>query len=73
MLVRVGYYRPDEVTIVPHSEPDPDDEVMRMILDSGQPAHIKKRMIERLDELRARERAREAEEVAFWIEQARGA
>lgn len=71
MLVRVGYYQRDEIgAAVDQPAPDPDDEAMRLIIDSPFPPRLKVRMIQRLEELRARDRQREADEVRFWIEQA---
>ena len=70
LLVGVGYYRAEEVMATERREPDPDDEAMRLIIDSDFPPRIKMRMIQRLEELRERDRAREAEEVRWWIEQA---
>jgi hypothetical protein len=46
---------------------------MRLIIDSDFPPRVKMRMIQRLEELRARDRVREAEEVRWWIEQTAGA
>jgi hypothetical protein len=69
LLVAVGYYEPDQVT--KRTPADADDEAMQLILtDPRLSDRQKKRMIQRLDELRARDRAREAEEVRWWIEQA---
>jgi hypothetical protein len=73
LLVHVGYYSPDEVAVVDRGDPDPDDEAMRLIIDSDFPPRVKMRMIQRLEELRARDRVREAEEVRWWIEQTAGA
>jgi hypothetical protein len=73
LLVRVGYYSPDEVAIVDRGTPDPDDEAMRLIVETDFPPRLKMRMIQRLEELRAKDRAREAEEVRWWIEQTAGA
>lgn len=69
LLVRVGFYRPDEVTTAARPAVDPDDEAQRLILESPFTPRVKARMLQRLEELRDRDRKREADEVRFWIEQ----
>lgn len=70
LMVRVGYYRTHDI---PQADPkparDPDDEALRIILESEFPNRIKMRMIQRLEQLRDRDRQRESDEVRFWIEQ----
>lgn len=71
LLIQVSYYRPRDLpSVEERPSSDPDDEALRIILESEFPNRTKMRMIQRLEELRARDRAREAEEVRFWVEQA---
>jgi hypothetical protein len=72
MLVRVGYYSATEFTAP--EPPDPtEDPALRAILETEFPPRIKQRMIQRLADLRAAQRAREVDEVQWWIDQQRGA
>lgn len=68
LLVRVGYYKPEELAQSQPVETE-DDPAMRVIMEADVPPRVKQRMIERLRELRKRE----VEEVQWWIDQARGA
>lgn len=72
LLVRVGYYLDADLDSAPAS-PDPQsaDEVVRMVLESRLPPHLQRRMLDRLQRLRESQRTHEADEVRFWIEQAR--
>lgn len=70
LMIRVGYYRPRDLPEAEKRGPrDPDDEALRIILEAEFPNRVKMRMIQRLEQLRDRDRQREADEVRFWIEQ----
>lgn len=75
MLLRVGYYHPSEVQATRDAPltQEQADEALKLILSADVPAIVKKRMIDRLDELRDRQRQVETDEVRFWIRQAEGA
>lgn len=75
LLMRIGYYRSADIG-APCTEPPvvpADDEAMRLIEESAFPPRIKARMRQRLLEMRAQRAAAEAEEVRWWMEQAREA
>lgn len=70
LLVKVGYYSEADLVVQPPPLDSENDEALQAILESDFPPRVKMRMIRRLEELRARERAHELEEVKWWIEQA---
>lgn len=72
LLVRVGFYAADELAA---TEPAAaaEDPALREILESDLPTHRKQRLIQRLQQMRARDTEREVDEVRWWIDQARGA
>lgn len=71
LLVLVGYYDEDELRPPPATQGIGDDEAVRMIEESDLPPSMKKRMLDRLQRRRSAERTEEADEVRWWIEQAR--
>lgn len=74
LLARVGLYEAAELATI--SEPEPvadDDPALRVILEADVPPRIKQRMIQRLQQMRARDAERQVDEVRWWIDQARGA
>ncbi|PZG15063.1 hypothetical protein C1I95_20360 [Micromonospora craterilacus] len=74
LLVRVGLYDATEVDATPTPEPVADDDpALREILEADVPPHVKQRLIQRLQQVRARDAERQADEVRWWINQARGA
>lgn len=73
LLVRVGYYAAADFTTPPPASTDDNDPARKRILATDLPPHMKRRMLERLENLRAAQREREAEDVQWWIDQAREA
>ncbi|MFI2650170.1 hypothetical protein [Micromonospora fulviviridis] len=77
LLVQVGYYTDADLgaaaSVVTPAPLDKDDPALRAILDADVPPRVKQRMIERLQELRARDVERQVDEVRWWIDQSRGA
>lgn len=73
LLVKAGYYTEADLTAPQPAAHDEDDEALQLILESDHPPRMKMRMIQRLHELRARDRAHEVEEVKWWLDQAKGA
>jgi hypothetical protein len=67
ILVRVGYYRPDEVTIAPTPPPEVDEEVA-LIMSAPVSQALKERMLQRLAELRAADRDRRMDEIRFALD-----
>lgn len=73
LLVRVGFYAADELTAAGPAAATTDDPALTVILDADLPNHIKQRMIQRLQQLRARDTERQVDEVRWWIDQQREA
>lgn len=72
LLVRVGFYAADELAATAPAAAA-EDPALREILESDLPTHRKQRLIQRLQQMRARDTEREVDEVRWWIDQARGA
>lgn len=73
LLIRVGYYR--QADLLPQPVPrgaEDDDHVVERIQAADLPPAEKRRMLERLRKLRADQRARELDEVGWWIDSAAG-
>lgn len=80
LLVRVGYYTGADLDAAVQAAGqatsariDQADPALRAILEADVPPRVQQRMIQRLQELRARETERQVDEVRWWIDQARGA
>jgi hypothetical protein len=74
LLVRVGYYSVGEVgATTPAPAPGEEDPALKKILDANVSDEMRERMLKRLDALRTAQREREAEDVQWWIDQAREA
>ncbi|MEU4781077.1 helix-turn-helix transcriptional regulator [Micromonospora sp. NPDC023633] len=77
LLVQVGYYTDEDLgaaaSVATPAGIDKDDPALRVILEANVPPRVQQRMIQRLQELRAREAEREVDEVRWWIDQSRGA
>lgn len=70
MLVRVGFLAPDDLGPKPAGVED--DEEMRIIMDAKVPMSTKKVMIQRLEELRRRDRERRMDEIRWGLRAAGG-
>lgn len=74
LLLRVGFY--DAADLATGGEITPadarDDPALQIILEADVPPRVKQRMIQRLQQLRAQEAERQADDVRWWIEQAKG-
>ncbi|WP_091086252.1 helix-turn-helix domain-containing protein [Micromonospora nigra] len=73
LLVRVGLYDAAEIaTASATPQIAADDPAMRVILEADVPPRVQQRMIQRLQELRARDAERHVDEVRWWVNQAKG-
>lgn len=72
LLFAVGYYSERDIA-TPQPIDMSHDPAMRVIMEADLPGRVKRRMIERLQELRRRDAERQVDEVRWWIDQARGA
>lgn len=70
LLVRVGYYTETEFVAPAPLDPT-NDPALQAILDTDVPPRVRQRMIQRLEAIRAEQRAREIAEVQWWIDQAK--
>lgn len=77
LLVQVGYYTDADLgaaaEVTAPAALDQDDPALQAILAADVPPRVKQRMIQRLQELRARDAERHVDEVRWWIDQAREA
>ena len=72
LLVQVGYYQSDEL-LPTQPAPAERDEEMDLILAADLPQSMKRRMIDRLEELREQDRRRRQDMLRWMIDEAKGA
>lgn len=72
LLIAVGYYTQADLTTAAPAV-DEHDEAMRIIDQADLPPSVKARMRDRLQTRRAQLAEHEADEVRWWLDQARGA
>jgi transcriptional regulator with XRE-family HTH domain len=71
LLLQAGYYQTGDLPSVPATaEAVDDDRALQVILSADVPDRVKRRMIQRLYQMRDQQIERQVDEVKFWIDQA---